>query len=107
LTANSDAYSAVTGLQLSVPAPGVLGNDTGGSGALNASLGHRSLPRNARLNSNGGFNYTPTGGYIGADSFTYRANDGLTNSSATVSLTVTADHPPVPIPTVTPFKVQF
>lgn len=95
LTANADAYSAVTGLQLSVPAPGVLGNDTGGNGALNASLvsgvGHGSLS----LNSNGGFNYTATGGYIGTDTFTYRANDGFTNSSATVTITVTANHQPV------------
>ncbi len=35
--------------------------------------------------------YTPTSGYVGADSFTFRANDGTANSNlATVSITVTA-----------------
>jgi hypothetical protein len=34
--------------------------------------------------------YTPTSGYIGPDSFTYMANDGLANSNtATVNITVT------------------
>ncbi|PTU30748.1 Ig-like domain-containing protein [Stenotrophobium rhamnosiphilum] len=35
--------------------------------------------------------YTPTSGYSGADSFTFKVNDGFTDSnSATVSITVTA-----------------
>ena len=55
----------------------------------------RSSPRSptARLAlaSGGGFTYTPTAGYTGPDSFTYRANDGTVNSNtATVSLTVSA-----------------
>src|SRR6185295_18580825 len=36
LTANADSFTAVAGLQLSVPSPGVLGNDTGGNGPLSA-----------------------------------------------------------------------
>ena len=41
--------------------------------------------------------YTPTAGYVGADSFTFKANDGLTDSApATVSITVTGvNHAPV------------
>ena len=43
------------------------------------------------LSTNGGFSYAPTLGYTGADSFTYRASDGLTNSTlATVTLSVAA-----------------
>ena len=43
------------------------------------------------LAAKGGFTYTPTTGYTGPDSFTYRANDGTVNSNtATVSLTVSA-----------------
>ena len=43
------------------------------------------------MNANGGFTYTPTNGYSGPDSFTYRANDGTVNSNiATVSITVGA-----------------
>src|SRR5678815_2019825 len=47
-------------------------------------------------NTNGGFVYTPSTNYVGPDSFTYRANDGRTNSSlATVTLTVrTPNNPP-------------
>ena len=33
------------------------------------------------LGANGGFTYTPTTGYTGPDSFTYRANDGTSNSN--------------------------
>ena len=41
------------------------------------------------LNSNGSFSYVPTGGYTGADSFTYKANDGSLDSNVvTVSITV-------------------
>ena len=43
------------------------------------------------LAANGGFTYTPTAGYTGPDSFTYKANDGTADSNTvTVSLTVTA-----------------
>ncbi len=41
------------------------------------------------LDANGGFTYTPTNGYNGPDSFTYKANDGTEDSNTvTVSLTV-------------------
>jgi len=40
--------------------------------------------------------YTPTAGYHGSDSFTYKVNDGTSDSSpATVSITVQAKSPPV------------
>ncbi len=40
--------------------------------------------------SAGSVTYTPTSGYFGPDSFTYKANDGTANSTpATVSITVT------------------
>ena len=41
--------------------------------------------------------YTPDASYLGPDSFTFKANDGLVDSTAaTVSITVTAvDDPPV------------
>src|SRR5262249_12879525 len=49
------------------------------------------------LNSDGSFQYTPTPGYYGSDSFTYRDWDGYAYSSpATVSITVNrVNHPPV------------
>jgi hypothetical protein len=41
------------------------------------------------LNSNGSFSFTPTANYIGNDSFTYTANNGISSSNvATVTITV-------------------
>jgi VCBS repeat-containing protein len=76
----------------------VLANDTDADGdALTAVLasgpGHGSLT----LNADGSYSYTPVGNYNGPDSFTYKANDGTSDSasSATVSIDVTAvDDPP-------------
>jgi len=53
---------------------------------------HAWFPRHV-----GSFTYTPTANYNGSDSFTYTANDGITNSNlATVSITVNpANDPPV------------
>ena len=48
------------------------------------------------LNSNGSFTYTPTTGYLGADSFTYHAFDGLNGGNvATVTLNVGDNTPPM------------
>src|SRR5438552_14019230 len=63
------------------------------SAVLVATTTHGTL----NLSTNGGFTYTPASNYFGADSFTYRVNDGVTNSGvATVGLTVTnVIRPPV------------
>ena len=58
-----------------------------------------SLPAHGALSNfntlTGAITYAPTANYIGADSFTFLVNDGLTNSaSATVSITV-SNTPPV------------
>ncbi|MEO7098471.1 MAG: Ig-like domain-containing protein, partial [Luteolibacter sp.] len=91
-TAVADAYSAIKDIALTVPAGGVLSNDTDPesnvlSAALNAGPSHGSVT----LNANGGFTYTPAAGYTGPDSFTYHANDANLNSNiATVTITVSA-----------------
>ncbi len=47
------------------------------------------------LNSDGTWSYTPNTNYNGSDSFSYRANDGIVNSTnRTVTLTVTAVNDP-------------
>ena len=47
------------------------------------------------------YTYTPANGYLGADSFTWKANDGSSDSNiATVSITVSAPPPPPGAPTV-------
>ena len=88
----ADAYSVNQDNTLNLVAPGVLGNDRDADGdPLTAVL--VTGPTNAVafiLNPDGSFSYTPAPNYIGPDSFTYRANDRLTNSEpVTVSLTVT------------------
>jgi|GEM_PF-4547766 len=92
----SDSYNVLHNHALSVAAPGVLANDSSGSGgALSAVLqsnpGHGSLT----FNANGSFTYTPQTNFAGSDSFTYEAYDGSSYSSpATVTVNVT-DQPPV------------
>jgi VCBS repeat-containing protein len=90
--AAGDAFSTPEDTVLTVPAPGVLGNDADPDGdpltaALVTGPSHGSLT----LNANGSFTYTPAPNYAGIDSFTYRASDGtLTSNLATVSISVTA-----------------
>jgi hypothetical protein len=55
------------------------------------------------LNPSGTITYTPHQGFIGSDSFTYRASDGsLESSSATVIVSVTSGTPP-PLPVETSY----
>ena len=73
-------------------APGVLANDTDVDGdPLTAVKVSDPAHGTLALAADGSFIYTPAADYSGADSFTYKANDGLADSNvATVSLTVTA-----------------
>ncbi|MEX2173763.1 MAG: Ig-like domain-containing protein [Pirellulaceae bacterium] len=79
-------------------AQGVLANDTDPEGStLTAAVVTQPLHGSLTLNTNGSFTFTPTTGYTGPDSFTYRVSDG-TNQSApvTVSLSVALpNQPPV------------
>src|SRR5262249_42466491 len=57
--------------------------------ALNAILVSGPAHGALTLNPDGSFTYTPNADYNGADSFTYRANDGAADSNvATVSIDV-------------------
>jgi VCBS repeat-containing protein len=86
----NDSYSTNLDQALPVAAPGVLSNDTDAEGdALSASLVSGPSHGNLAFNSNGSFSYTPFLAFVGYDSFTYYANDGLQNSnSATANITV-------------------
>jgi len=93
--ANNDTYTCFytdTGVSFTVPAPGVLANDTDAdsdpltvgtprpaTGVSNGSL---------TLNANGSFTYTSNNGFKGSDSFTYYANDGTVNSNSTATVTI-------------------
>jgi Ca2+-binding RTX toxin-like protein len=93
LVANGDTYSTPKAQPLSVDAThGVLANDTDvDSTTLTANLVSGPAHANAfTLNPDGSFNYNPVSNFSGADSFTYKANDGQADSAvATVTLNVT------------------
>ena len=85
-----EVYTTNEDATLTVPAPGVLGNDSDVEGAplsamVDTAPGHGTLA----LNADGSFAYTPSANFNGADSFAYRASDGSAASEVvTVSLTV-------------------
>ncbi len=87
-----DAYSTGGASSLSIPAPGVLANDTDpNNDSLTAVLVTQPAYGTVALNSNGSFTYTPGASFSGTDSFTYQANDGQLNSNvATVHITASA-----------------
>jgi uncharacterized repeat protein (TIGR01451 family) len=96
--ANNDSFTTPQDTQLLVGAPGVLGNDTDAQNdPLTANLVGNVTHGTLALNTNGGLIYSPTAGYSGPDSFTYRASDGTANSNvATANITVS----PSGLPTV-------
>jgi uncharacterized repeat protein (TIGR01451 family) len=86
-----DNYSIFKNATLTIPVSGVLTNDSDVDGnSLTALL--VAGPLNAAsftLNPNGSFTYTPASNYVGLDTFTYRATDGLATSivaTATISI---------------------
>jgi len=94
-TAVNDSYSTVKNIALNISAPGVLGNDTDpDADPLTAILNVGPTNGSLTLNPDGSFTYTPNANFVGADSFTYHANDGAADSNtATVSIDVTNDAP--------------
>ncbi len=95
--ATNDFFGVDMNSSLSVSvAAGVLANDSDQDGNLISSI-LVSAPTHGTLtlNANGSFSYTPAANYFGADSFRYKANDGLLDSNvATVSITVQEVIPP-------------
>ena len=105
-----DSYSVNENIVLNVIAPGVLGNDNDLEGdTLNAVLVGSTTNGILALNANGSFSYTPNSDFNGADSFTYKANDGYVNSGeATVTITVNSiNEPPevIDVPVLTPLGI--
>lgn len=73
----ADAYSLLPDSVLEVEAPGVLANDfDGNEDPLTAWLVSDVNNGGLVFNSDGSFTYTPNPGYLGADSFSYEADDG-------------------------------
>ena len=98
--ANNDSYTISHGQTLSAPytvnygypyIAGVLANDTDAEGdTLTGTVVTQPAHGTLTFSSNGTFTYTPTAGFVGIDSFTYKANDGVLNSNvATATISVT------------------
>lgn len=98
--ADADSYSTPTSTQLTVDVPGVLGNDIDPEGDLLSAVLVSDVSNGAlSLNADGSFVYMPNADFAGADSFTYKASDGRTESTAvTVSLTIGVIEIPVSEP---------
>ncbi len=105
--AQNDTFAISKNTPLIIKAPGVLVNDTTVSRNLLAAI-KLSDPDHGSLafGSDGSFTYTPLLNYNGTDSFTYKVNDGLSDSTpATVTITIYPDNDlatPAATPTWTP-----
>ena len=97
--ANPNTYDGSEDIVLSVPAPGVLGNDTDPDvGTQLTAVLATSVPATAgtvTLNANGSFTFRPASNFSGVTSFTYNARDnatppGQSAAPATVTITVAA-----------------
>lgn len=97
--ADDDSYTVAEDGVLTVgAATGVLNGDTDADigDVLRAVLVAGPTNGTLTLNQDGSFTYTPNAGFSGSDGFTYRANDGTTDSNtATVAITVKEIPPPV------------
>ena len=88
--ATAKSYITSANTALAVIAPGLLVGDTDAElDPLTAAGVTNPTHGTLALNPNGSFIYTPTNGFTGTDSFTYKANDGYLDSTpATVTITV-------------------
>ncbi|MEJ2706184.1 MAG: cadherin domain-containing protein [Anaerolineales bacterium] len=77
-----DPYSVMLNNTLTITGTGVLSNDADEDGnPLTAILDHGPLhAATFTFNSDGSFTYQPQADYVGTDSFTYHASDGLLDS---------------------------
>jgi VCBS repeat-containing protein len=88
--ANPDLYTTAEDTPLSIPAPGVVANDTSPSPVpLSASLVDQAGHGTVVLNSSGSFTYTPDANFHGTDTFTYKVTaGGLDSTPGTVTVNV-------------------
>lgn len=102
--AADDRASVDAGSTIDDRAPGLLFNDVDPDGDPLVAM-RDSGPANgtAMVRRDGSWTYTPASGFVGTDTFTYVASDGLvTSQPATVSITVRGDGRATPVPTASP-----
>ncbi|WP_114970168.1 S8 family serine peptidase [Rhodoferax ferrireducens] len=101
--AQDELYRMIQRGTLNIPAPGMLANDrdTNAGDTLSAVNFGALAPAGGTLvrNSNGSFSMTPPQSYTGTKRFTYQAQDnhGALSNVATVSITVSANRPPLAV----------
>lgn len=89
LSAEPDAYVMDEDTVLTVPAPGVMGNDVVANGrAASVQLQNGTTHGMVMLESNGGLRYQPEANHHGSDQFTYRLVVDQENSTGEVTITV-------------------
>jgi hypothetical protein len=89
----ADSYVAVQNVQLSIQAPGVLVNDFDPEGdPLTVALVLGPVHGTLALSVDGSFTYLASPGFAGADSFTYKVNDGFYDSNVATA-TITTEIP--------------
>ncbi|WP_193606608.1 LamG-like jellyroll fold domain-containing protein [Nocardioides lijunqiniae] len=90
---SADSYSTAHGQALTVPAPGVLANDTDAQDdVLTATDATQPEHGQVTLQPDGSFTYTPEPGFSGTDGFTYKVSGGGL-SSAPTAVTITVAEP--------------
>lgn len=88
--ATDDTYSTPMGTPLTVPSPGVLGNDSDPDGDPLKVQGHQTPWHGwLALQADGSMTYTPKPGFAGTDTFSYGAFDGELYSWADITVEVT------------------
>src|SRR5262245_27551022 len=94
--AMNDFYHDMVNQPLDIAGPGVLANDTSGSGAaMSAGLFSGPAHGTVDLAADGSFHYVPATDFMGLDSFLYFANDGASDSMlAAVTVAVGDGGPP-------------
>jgi hypothetical protein len=85
LAALDRTFSMTTGGSLTVTNPGLMSSVTYGA-STNVFVLPVSFPAQGSLtlNTNGTFTYTPPGDFVGLDSFTYAASDGIITSAPAI-----------------------
>jgi PKD repeat protein len=87
--AEDDEYQMGANQTLSIPAPGVLVNDSDPDGdGLSVRLLEGPENGTLTLNADGSFTYTPNPDFNDRDEFTYAATDGIAESEARVRIEV-------------------
>ena len=101
-TTVADAVTVAYGTPLTVAAPGLLGNDQDNlGGPMTAALVSPPAHGTAAVSPSGAFTYTPHVGFVGSDTFAYRATntDGPGNVATVTVL--------VPTPTTVQAPTEF